>query len=115
MRTQNGRHAHQGLGKSHVYSLQTLSVRIVTMKLGVAASRESAAGNGFEDWRRSAETPLRNVGSWKARNTGSFRGALVQWGSLQREPSWSTNTRFKVIVVLIDYSITLFISIGFRV
>lgn len=31
------------------------------MNLGVAASRESAAGNGFEDWRRSAETPLRNL------------------------------------------------------
>jgi hypothetical protein len=40
---------------------------IGTMNLGVAASRESAAGNGFEDWRRSAEAPLRNVGSWKAR------------------------------------------------
>jgi hypothetical protein len=43
------------------------------MNLGVAASRESAAGNGLEDWRRSAEnsaeTPLRNDGSCRA----SFR------------------------------------------
>jgi hypothetical protein len=35
------------------------------LRLGVAASRESAAGNGFEDGRRSAETPLRNDGSWR--------------------------------------------------
>jgi hypothetical protein len=34
--------------------------RIVTMNLGEAASRESAAENGFEDWRRSAEMALRN-------------------------------------------------------
>jgi hypothetical protein len=34
------------------------------MNLGVAASLESAAGNGFEDWRRSVETPLRNDRSW---------------------------------------------------
>src|SRR5579862_6917243 len=40
---------------------------IGTRNLGVAASRESAAGNGFEDWRRSAETPLQNDGSWEVR------------------------------------------------
>jgi hypothetical protein len=63
------------------------------MKLGgVAASREIAAGNGFEDWRRSPETPLRNGGSCK--ETASkrpfilfFSGAASHWAHRLRHLS----------------------------
>ncbi len=39
---------------------------IGTMNPGVAASRQSAAIRGNNSRRRSAETPLRGDGSWKA-------------------------------------------------
>jgi len=39
--------------------------RVVTLNLGVAASRQSAAMLRKPNWRRSAETPLRGHGSWE--------------------------------------------------